>query len=131
MLKNLLVLFFEQLELNNVDYCVVGNYYELPEYTSNDVDLWAGDTDVALSILLKCSQQIGLKLYMQNKTANGSNNYFYVVKQGKIDIIKIDLMRETAYKSVIPIVTSDLIKKNRIKYKNFFVANELLEPAHN
>lgn len=128
MLKDLLVNFFEQLELNKIEYCVIGNYYELPDYTSNDVDIWVDDYIAAKEILFLIAKKLKLRLYLQNKTANGSNNYFYFNRQGKeIEIIKIDLMIETSYKSFVPIVSGDLIKENRITYNGFFVANDVIE----
>ena len=127
MLKDLLLKFFSQLNNESIEYCVVGNYKGLPEYTENDVDIWVDDTDKAGEILLSLAKGIGLKLYILNKTANGTNNYFYVKTRNGIEIIKIDLMCETAYKSILPLVTSNLIKSNREKYKGFFVANDLIE----
>ena len=126
-LNMLLELFFRELERLKIRYCVIGNYEKLPEYTSNDVDFWVDDVSLSLNALMKSAKEVGVNIYMQNITANGSNNYFYTVIEGKIEIIKIDLMSETAYKSFMPIVSSDLINKNRIKFKTFFVANELIE----
>ncbi|MBE9489610.1 MAG: hypothetical protein IMY67_04900 [Bacteroidetes bacterium] len=126
-LNMLLGLFFREMGRLKIRYCVIGNYEKLPEYTSNDVDFWVDDVSLSLNVLMKSAKEVGLNIYMQNIIANGSNNYFYTVIEGKIEIVKIDLMNETAYKSFIPIVSSDLINKNRIKFKTFFVANELIE----
>lgn len=126
-LNALLDLFFQSLEETNICYCVIGNYFYLPEYTSNDVDLWVDDIKKSEELLLNYAKKLGLRLYMQNKTANGSNNYFYNKSEAGIEVVKIDLMHETAYKSIISIVSGDLIKHNRVKYKTFYVANELIE----
>lgn len=126
-LSALLDFFFQSLEKNSIHYCVVGNYFNLPEYTNNDVDIWVDDIKSSEELLLKFAKKLGLRLYMQNKTANGSNNYFYHKSEVGIEVVKIDLMLETAYKSIIPIVPGELIKHNRVKYKNFYVANEHIE----
>ncbi len=128
MLKDLLLNLFEQLDCNKIEYCVIGNYAELPDYTSNDVDIWVDNYIAAETILYQSAKKLGLRLYLQNKTANGSNNYFYFNNCNKeIETIKIDLMIETSYKSLVPIVSGDLIKKNRDTYNGFFVANKVIE----
>ncbi len=128
MLRYFLLKLFKQLEFNKIEYCVIGNYDELPDYTANDVDIWIDDHVAAEKILYQTAKELSLKLYLQNKTANGSNNYFYCNRQGQaIEIIKIDLMIETSYKSLVPIVSGELIKTNRDVYKGFMVANEVIE----
>ena len=128
MLKNLLIKLFEQLEFNNIEYCVIGNYYELPDYTSNDVDVWVDGYVAAEAILYQIAKDLKLRLYLRNRTANGSNNYFYFNNHdGEIEVIKIDLMIETSYKSLVPIVSSELIRKNRDMYNGFYVANDVIE----
>jgi len=128
MLKDLLLTLFEQLDCNKIEYCVIGNYDKLPDYTSNDVDIWVDDYIAAEKILCQSARKLHLKLYLQNKTANGSNNYFYFHNKDKeIETVKIDLMIETSYKSLIPIVSGELIKKNRETYNGFPVANKVIE----
>lgn len=127
-LSCLLKQFFGALSEHEIDYCVIGNYHGLPDYTSNDVDVWVNDVPQAESILLALAKDCGLVLYMRNKTANGSNNYFYrETTQNDFEIVKIDLMHEVAYRSIIPIIESDLIRANRKLYNSFFVANDELE----
>ncbi|CAA6819144.1 MAG: Unknown protein [uncultured Sulfurovum sp.] len=127
-LSHLLLGYFQLLERHSIAYCVIGNYEKLPEYTSNDVDFWVSDKEKAEKLLLSLAKELTIKLYMQNKTANGTNNYFYYKhEEGNCQIIKIDLMTETAYKSLVPLVSSTLIQNNRKKYKNFYVVNEEIE----
>jgi thymidylate kinase len=126
-LKLLLELYFLELEKNKIQYCVIGNYEELPEYTENDVDFWVDDIQSSEKILFLLAKEVGLKLYMVNKTAIGSNNYFYCVINDVLTIVKIDLMTETAYKSIFTIVTSKQIRDSRDKFKNFYVANFEIE----
>ena len=127
-LQNMLILLFESFKNNNISYCILGNYDMLPKYTENDVDIWVEDISKAEKILKEISKTLPVKKYLYNKTANGSNNYFYYFDEHKkIKLIKIDFMHETAYKSIFPIVKKEMIKSNRKKYKNFLVANELIE----
>ena len=125
--KDLLVEFFIALKENSINYCVIGNYRDLPEHTENDVDFWVDNVDKAERQLLHLAKGLGLQLYLQNKTASGSNNYFYYILDNSVEVVKIDLMHETSYKSILTIVSSDLIEKNRLKYKAFFVTNPLIE----
>ncbi len=127
LLKELLNSLFTEFSSLNIEYCVIGNYKRLPDYTENDVDIWVNDTEAAHKVLLKLANGAGLNLYNLNKTANGTNNYFYNNLDGNIQIVKVDLMSETAYRSIIPIVPSNLILTNRIAYKNFYVANTDIE----
>ncbi len=126
-LEALLKRFFSELDRNSLKYCVIGNYDNLPYYTSNDVDFWVDNTRTAERLLLLSASEVGLRLYMQNKMANGSNNYFYAETGGGFEIVKIDLMSDVAYKSIMPIVKGGLIEKNRTKFKDFYVANETIE----
>jgi len=128
-LSKLLKSLISEFEKINLCYCVIGNYDNLPEYTENDVDFWVNDVRKAEKILLKSANIVGLSLYMQNKTANGSNNYFYNSSSKEVEIVKIDLMSETAFKSIITIVPEKLIQENRIQYKYFYVANNKIEGA--
>ncbi len=128
-LKAVLVRYFSALGENDIEYCVIGNYADLPDYTSNDVDMWVDDIPKAEELLLESAKDVGLQLYIRNQTANGSNNYFYAYEQGAVEIVKIDLMRELAYRSIFPIVDSEQIRRNRSRYKDFFVANEVIEGA--
>jgi hypothetical protein len=128
MLRDLLLKFFDRLKTCNIAYCVIGNYDGLPDYTENDVDIWVDDFVAAEKILHRTAKELFLKLYLHNKTANGSNNYFYFNRRRQpVEIVKIDLMIETAYKSLVPIVNGKLIEKNRTVYKNFLVVDEVLE----
>jgi len=100
----------------------------LPTYTNNDVDIWVSDYKTAKNILITTAKSIGLKLYIQNETANGSNNYFYYLyNSGAVKIVKIDLMIETAWKSIFPIFTKNIIMRHIVKYNNFYIIDEYLE----
>lgn len=123
----LLTQLFYTLAKQKIDYCVIGNYHDLPYSTSNDVDIWVSDVRLSERALLSLSRGCGLALYMRNVTANGSNNYFYHETDNGVDLVKIDLMREVAYRSIFPIIESGAIMKNRQIYRSFFVASEELE----
>ena len=119
--------FVNKLEEANLKYAVCGNYNELPNYTKNDIDIFVEDHSKCQSILIDVARKSGYRLYLQNNTANGSNNYFYREIINNIEIVKIDLMLETAWKSIIPIFKGPLIWENTSTYKNFIVINNAAE----
>jgi thymidylate kinase len=126
MLSNILDKYFQSLTNNNVQFAVIGNYEELPYFTTNDVDLWVSSIDQAEKLLYDIAKESGFTLYLRNNTANGSNNYFYnTINPGFI--FKIDLMTETAWKSFIPLVKSNIIIANLSIYNGFPVVNQYLE----
>lgn len=122
---------FEKLNAQNVFYCVCSNYISLPEYTDHDVDIWTKNPKEFEGILFTIAKQHGFSLYLHNVTANGSNNFFYKKIGNTIDVIRIDLLCETACLSFIPIVRASLIGESRVKYKNFYVAEGAVEAGMN
>jgi thymidylate kinase len=128
-LRSLLVPLFEGAEKSGMDYCICGNYHELPDYTSHDIDIWARDADAFEKMLLNVSEKYGFTLYLCNKTANGFNNYFYKTGDNGIFIVQVDVLRDCAWLPFIPIVRSKRIDKGRIRYKDFWVADPVTESA--
>jgi len=129
-IKELLVPLFIELEQKGVQYAVCGNYENLPDYTSHDVDFWTDDPATFEDILFNVAKQQGFNLYLHNKTANGSNNFFYRKINDNMHIVRIDILVETAYLSFIPLVRSKWIEKNgRTKYKGFYVVKPAIEAA--
>lgn len=128
-LKYLLDPFFDVLNKEAISYCVCGNYEDLPDYTSHDVDIWASDIDRAEELLFSVAAEAGFVLYLKNTTGNGSNCFFYKLHEEKIEFVRIDLLRECAWRSVIPLVKAKVIGERRMQYKNFFVAHPSVEAA--
>jgi thymidylate kinase len=128
-LRYLLAPFFEALNYASLSYCVVGNHENLPEYTSHDVDIWTENLKLTEKLLLEVAAANGFVHYLGNKTANGSNNFFFTSPEKSFEIIRIDLMDECAWKSIIPIVTAEKIGRTRAQFKNFFVSDPTLQTA--
>jgi len=126
-LREVLLAYFKELKAQNIKYAVIGNYEDLPDYTENDVDVYVSNHALAKKILYTIAAGNGIQLYLANNTAVGSNNYFYFYGGDAIEIIKIDLMIETAWISLIPIINAEVIEENIIEYKNFHVVSKELE----
>lgn len=124
----LLKTLFAELERSGPPYCVCGNYEGLPEYTSHDVDVWTSDVKAFEKILYASAERCGLTLYLCNRLANGSNNFFYKTYP-KMEFVHIDVLSECAWASFVPIVRSARIGEGRVKYRGFHVAEPVVETA--
>ncbi|MBI2412852.1 MAG: hypothetical protein HYV24_06560 [Deltaproteobacteria bacterium] len=127
-LGGLLKTLFAELERSGLPYCVCGNYEGLPEYTSHDVDIWTSDVAAFEAALYASAQKCGLMLYLRNRLANGSNNFFYKTHP-EIEFVHIDVMSECSWASFVPIVRSRTIGEGRVKYRGFYVAEPVVESA--
>lgn len=126
-LKDLISPLIETLNRTGTDYAICGNYGELPEYTSNDVDFWAEDMHRFENVLLGVASSSGFKLYLRNVRAVGVN-YAFVADSGACNgPIKIDVFEESTYKSIWPLVGKDLIMAHRMPFRNFFVIDSEIE----
>jgi thymidylate kinase len=126
-LSSLLIPLFEEVEKKSIDYCVCGNYHELPDSTSHDIDIWAKDIHVFQKTLLNVSQKSGFTLYLCNKTVTGFNNFFYKAVENGLFFMQVDVLSECAWLPFIPIVRTKRIEEERLKYKNFWVAGPIVE----
>lgn len=127
-LGGLLKTLFAELERNGPRYCVCGNYEGLPEHTSHDVDVWTSDVKAFEAALYASAKRCGLTLYLRNRLANGSNNFFYKTRP-EIEFVHIDVLSECSWASFVPIVRSARIGEGRVKYNGFHVAEPVVESA--
>lgn len=127
-LSGLLKTLLADLEKSKLDYCVCGNYEQLPNYTSHDVDIWTSDINAFEGVLYDSARKCGLTLYLRNRQANGSNNFFYRTGR-EMEFVRIDILSECSFASFVPIVRSSRIGEGRIRYKGFYVAEPVVESA--
>ncbi len=126
-IEDLLNPLFQELNKNKIQYCVCGNYQNLPEYTNHDIDIWTEDVEVFEELLFKISKENSYFLYLFNKTANGSNNFFYKETNEGFKFIRIDLLKECAWKSFIPIIHASEFVEGKKIFSNFYIAEDYLE----
>ena len=126
-LKFLLNTLFENFNNSRIQYAVVGNYDSLPEYTSNDVDIWVKNISKADKVLMSIIDNNGFNLFIKNKRANGINYLIYYQSDDNIDIIKIDFLENASFKSIFNIIDSKFFTNNIVPHKNFKVINNDLE----
>ncbi|MBI9046763.1 MAG: hypothetical protein JEZ06_19900 [Anaerolineaceae bacterium] len=128
-LSHLLNRLFNEFERINNPYCVCGNYHALPYYTDNDVDIWARDPKATINIIEKICSELQLKIYLKNSNSTGANLFICSLSPDRPDLIHLDVLQECRWHSFLPLVRSELIEKNRRRYKNFMVANETVDAA--
>jgi thymidylate kinase len=126
-------LFFEKLvsSLNgsNLNYCIIGDYQLLPDSVNHDIDFWTDNVPQFHKILEQTVKEQKFRILIDNQTGTGFNFAFYKRVEDTIILMKIDVMKEAAYKSLIPLVDAKIIANNRILFKNFYIANKECEAA--
>lgn len=122
-LRDVFLALIEELTKRNVEYCVCGNYLDLPDSTTNDIDMWVEKPDEALQALKAVTSTHGYRLYLSNATLNGTNNFFYRQEADGFTFLHIDFLKDCSWSSVVTLVSAEQIKNNRTGYKNFKVAN--------
>ena len=120
-------IFFEtlidSLNASRVNYCIIGDYLSLPEKINHDIDFWTDDVSLFHRILKKVVKQQNFRIFIDNQTINGFNFAFYKRDGKDFILMKIDVFKNTSYKSLITLVDTKTIRENRISVKNFFVVS--------
>ena len=111
------------LNARSIKYCIIGDYENLPESVGHDIDLWTNDVEAFREVLFAAIAKSGHKVLIDNKTANGCNVAFYKREGEVITAMKIDVMTDTSYKSIITLVDDKVTAENVMPYKDFYVAN--------
>lgn len=110
-----------------VDYCIIGDYINLPNNVNHDIDIWTNDPFLFWNCIDTVINRLAYKILIKNTTANGFNVVVYKSRTDSIDIIKIDVLSDCSYKSFLTLVSSKSISENIMNYKGFRVANEKIE----
>ena len=121
--KNFFLNLIDELNANTILYCIIGDYENLPDSVGHDIDFWTEDITAFRLVLFEAIDKSGLKVLIDNKTANGCNVAFYKREGEEITMMKIDVMTDTSYKSVLTLVDKYITAENVMAYKNFYVAN--------
>lgn len=129
-LSSLLIPFFKILNERKLQYCVCGNYEQLPEFTSHDVDIWVKEVEKAEILLLDIAKRQGFRVHLVYKTGVGSNNFFLkCMDDGTFKFIRIDLMRHCAWRSIFTLVPAHIIGENLREFKGFYIPNPAVEAS--
>jgi len=122
------VTFFENLiddlNTNQINYCIVGDYSSLPETINHDIDFCTDNISLFHTVLQRVAKQLNFRVFIDNHTIHGFNFAFYKRCDENFLFMKIDVFKETLYKSLITLIDSDTIRDNRLPIKKFFVSNK-------
>lgn len=118
---------FAGLNAKAIHYAVGGDYEGLPDKVGHDIDIWTDDVKSFRGVLLEVIKKNGHHILIDNTTANGCNVAFYKREGETLTFMKIDVMVETSYKSVLPLVNKEITAKNIVPYKNFYILNSEIE----
>lgn len=119
--KKFVTSLFVGLNSRGINYAISGDYEGLPEEVGHDIDVWTNDLKGFREVLLDTINLTGYKVLIDNLTANGSNVAFYKRDGDMLTFMKIDVLVDTSYKSVLTLVDKDIIRNNVAPYKDFFV----------
>ena len=121
--KAFVVALFDGLDKKKIKYAVGGDYERLPESVGHDIDLWTNNVNGFREVLLDAITKTGHHVLIDNRTANGCNVAFYKRNGDTLTFMKIDVMKDTAWKSVLTLVDKETTSACVSPYKNFFVTN--------
>lgn len=120
--KDFFINLISALNNTSIKYCIIGDYDKLPDNVGHDIDLWTNDIKSFRDVLFNTIMETDHKVIIDNQTANGCNVVFYKRDGNDIYIMKIDVMVDTSWKSIITLVGKDVMPTNIIPYRNFYVA---------
>ena len=121
--KTFFIELVSSLNNNNINYSIIGDYHNLPDKIDHDIDFWTNNIDSFRYVLLNTIKSTGFKVIIDNQTANGCNVAIYKREEEIIYLMKLDVMVDTSWKSLLTLVDKEDMVRNIIPYKNFYVAN--------
>lgn len=125
--KDFVVALFDGLNVKKIRYAVGGDYDLLPNAVGHDIDLWTDDVKEFRKVLFDTIIKTGHHVLIDNRTANGCNVAFYRRNSETLTFMKIDVMVDTSYKSVLSLVSKDATAKSIVPYKQFYIMNSEIE----
>lgn len=121
--KDFVVALFEGLNTKKLRYAVGGDYNHLPESVGHDIDIWTDDVKTFREVLFSSITKTGHQVLIDNKTANGCNVAFYKRNGEMLTFMKIDVMTDTSWKSILTLIDKKTTADHILPYKNFYIIN--------
>lgn len=121
--KEFFNLLLVELYNKKIRYAIIGDYENLPEYIGHDIDLWTDDIKGFREVLLEVITKTGHHVLIDNRTANGCNVAFYRREGETLTFMKIDVMADTSYKSVLTLVSKETTAQCVQSYKDFYITS--------
>ena len=93
----------------------------------HDIDLWTNNVAGFRIELIKAINKSGNQVLIDNKTNNGCNVVFFKREDEALTFMKIDVMTDTSWKSLLTLVDKETMAECIQPYKNFFVMGPEVE----
>jgi thymidylate kinase len=123
MIKNSLAEFmthlFDAWGAEDIQYLILRNYEELPEFTGNDIDILLDPHELnkAKRLLCRTAGETGWKIH---NVGEFSCTAFYLYNETSLEQVHLDLMCQLKW-YVFPFLNDQPFRKGRVPYKNFYV----------
>lgn len=114
---------FNGLNKKSIHYAICGDYEGLPDKVGHDIDMWTDDIEGFRKVLMDAIRQTEHKVLIDNKTANGCNVVFFKRNGETMTFMKVDVLKDTSWKSILPLEDKEITASSVIPYKNFYVVN--------
>ncbi len=121
--KDFFRLLLAELSNKKISYAIIGDYEKLPDYIGHDIDLWTDDVKGFRRVLFDAIAKTGHHVLIDNRTANGCNVAFYKREGETLTFMKIDVMVDTSYKSILTLVSKETTAQCVLPYKNFYITS--------
>ena len=111
------------LNKRNIRYAIIGDYRKLPDFVEHDIDMWTNNIIEFRAILFSVIRNCCFSVIIDNRTANGCNVAFYKRENEALIIMKIDVLGDTSYKSILSLVDRETTANCLCPYKDFHIIN--------
>lgn len=128
--KELLLEILNNLNDNNINYCILRNYENLPDEIGHDIDFLLNESNKEQfnEIIIKVSNKKGWNIsYIRNRY-KFRTIVFYKIINHQFITLKFDVWTEMAWRGISWVDTNYILSTTRI-YKNFYVPRKGVEAA--
>ena len=115
---------FENLRKSKVDYCVLRNYEDLPEYTTHDVDILVTESDFkhAVATVKQTAIECGWGVLAEVRQYKCHSLYFYYDKTNSVQFIAFDFVTDLPW-GWLPTVNIQHVFASKIWFRGIPVAS--------
>lgn len=119
---------FTSFSENNIEYCVLRNYEDMPDKVSNDIDICISKKQMDASVLLLCNAagKTGWSLHLIIEKDGCSGFYFFKISGDELHQICFDLFPGYNYKG-ISLLSSSQVLDSGMAHKNFKIPGREIE----
>jgi thymidylate kinase len=125
--------FFNSLNTNDITYCVLRNFDDLPNSVGNDVDIWVSrsDENKFRNLLYKTAHNSGWEIirYAPWLSNNGQGRYFFIRDVSNIVVLHYDCYVHLHWRGMTYIEENELETSISLHDKGFYIASPGVEAS--